>query len=294
MRKIIAIGESVLDILFDENDRPEKSFVGGRIANAAAILGKGGYPVSMVSECCNDHTGDVVFKFLSENGIDTTSIDRYVDGATAVSLIYRLGGDNGVVRSNYGVYPNDRFDVVWPRIDEDDLVIFGSWYSIDETLRSRLFEMVTYASSRKSIIMYLPGCQHGISCRITKVMPAILENLEISDIIVANRADIETIFPGEGPEKAFRNHIEYYNPRFFFIDDDYSVTIYSHNNEKIELRPTAEYAGSGLAWQSKFIAALSANIFAEEVTKETITAVTPEQWRVIAAKAIEAASKTDE
>ena len=38
MRKIIAIGESVLDTVYSGN-QPTRSFVGGRIANAAAILG---------------------------------------------------------------------------------------------------------------------------------------------------------------------------------------------------------------------------------------------------------------
>ena len=46
MQKIIAIGESVFDTVFDENNCPVSSFVGGRIANAAALLGGDGMPVS--------------------------------------------------------------------------------------------------------------------------------------------------------------------------------------------------------------------------------------------------------
>ena len=49
MRKIIAIGESVLDTIFKDS-QPVRSFVGGRIANAAAILGSMGLPVAMVRD----------------------------------------------------------------------------------------------------------------------------------------------------------------------------------------------------------------------------------------------------
>lgn len=287
MRKIIAIGESVLDVLFDSSDKPVKSFVGGRVANTAALLGKQNVPVSMVSECCTDHTGDIIVKFLEDNGVDVASVDRYTDGATAVSMIFNRG--DAVTRSNYVNYPADRFDVVWPRIDENDVLLFGSLYSIEGALRDRLFEMVTYASSRKATIVYLPGCQHGINCRITKVMPAILENLEISDIVVANSSDIDAIFPGEGPDKAFHNHIEYYNPRFFFIGDDYSVTIYSRGGN-ITIPAVARYVGEGFMWQSRFVATLIKRLFADGIITAKLDMVSLEQWKNIAEEAMSAAS----
>ena len=49
MQKIIAIGESVFDTVFDDDNHPIRSFVGGRIANAAALLASAGLPVAMVS-----------------------------------------------------------------------------------------------------------------------------------------------------------------------------------------------------------------------------------------------------
>ena len=64
MRKIIAIGESVLDTVYS-GDQPTRSFVGGRIANAAAILGTMGLPVAMVSECCADRVGDIIIDYYA-------------------------------------------------------------------------------------------------------------------------------------------------------------------------------------------------------------------------------------
>lgn len=287
MRRVFAIGESVLDILFDGDDKPIKSFVGGRVVNAAAMLGKQNVPVSIVSECCNDHTGDIVMKFLTDNGVDTTSVDRFTDGATAVSLIFNR--DDKVVRSNYMNYPAERFDVVWPRFNDDDVMLFGSFYSIEEKVREPLYDMLTYVAERKMIMIYLPGCQHGINCRLTKVMPAILENIELSNIIVANRSDIDAIFPGEGPDKAFRNHIESYNPIFLFIGDDYSVTIYSRGS-KVTVPAVANYSGEGFLWQSRFVSSVIRRLIADGITKAGLSKLTEDEWSKIVGDAIAEAS----
>ena len=287
MRRVFAIGESVLDILFDGDDKPIKSFVGGRVVNAAAMLGKQNVPVSIVSECCNDHTGDIVMKFLTDNGVDTTSVDRFTDGATAVSLIFNR--DDKVVRSNYMNYPAERFDVVWPRFNDDDVMLFGSFYSIEEKVREPLYDMLSYVAERKMIMIYLPGCQHGINCRLTKVMPAILENIELSNIIVANRSDIDAIFPGEGPDKAFRNHIESYNPIFLFIGDDYSVTIYSRGS-KVTVPAVSNYSGEGFLWQSRFVSSVIRRLIADGITKAGLGKLTEDEWSKIVGDAIAVAS----
>lgn len=73
MRKIIAIGESVLDTLFSDG-QPVKSFVGGRIANAAASLGSLNFPVTMVSECCTDTVGDIIVDFFKNHNVDVNSV----------------------------------------------------------------------------------------------------------------------------------------------------------------------------------------------------------------------------
>lgn len=155
MRKIIAIGESVLDTLY-RNGQPIKAMVGGRIANATASLGMTGVPVTFCSECCTDSVGDIIVDFFNRHQVATTSIDRYTDGSTQLSAIF-LGEDGNDKIVNYGVYPDaDRFDVVWPRIDEGDIVLFGSLYSIAQPQRERVYELLSYAAERKAVMVYLP------------------------------------------------------------------------------------------------------------------------------------------
>ena len=216
MKKIIAIGESILDTVY-YNNRPERSFVGGRVSNAAAILGELGLPVSMVSECCTDKVGDWVVNFFNSHNVDTKSIDRYTDGSTPLAAIFRQDdAPDSIV--NYGVYPDNRFNVIWPRIDEDDIVLFGSYYAIDEPQRERLFDLLTYARDRKAILIYLPGFQHGTQFNLTKVMPNILENFEVSTFVIDHDKDINNMFPNHDSDKVYNNHIKFYGPTYIHIN----------------------------------------------------------------------------
>lgn len=282
MRKIIAIGESVLDTLY-RHGTPVKAMVGGRIANATASLGMTGAPVTFCSECCTDSVGDIIVNFLSSHHVDTKSIDRYTDGSTQLSAIFLAeseGEPDKIV--NYGVYPEggDRFDVVWPRIDEGDIVLFGSLYAIAQPQRERVYELLSYAAERKAVMVYLPGFQHGINFRITRVLTAILENFELSSVIVAHERDLADIFPGESAEKAYHNHIEYYCPCFIHIAADGTVSAFVEK-EKWQFQCPATISANWLGWQSGFAAGVICGLIAEGVRAEQMRAIDADTMRHI-------------
>lgn len=274
MRKIIAIGESVLDTVFKGNT-PVKAMVGGRIANAAATLGMLQLPVTMCSECGTDSVGDIIVDFLQRHQVSTQSVDRFTDGATALAAIFKgeNGHDDKIV--NYGRYPVDRFDVVWPRIDENDIVLFGSLYAIDSPQREHLFELVQYARERKALIVYLPGFQHGINFRITRVMTAILENLEISDIVIAHERDINNIFPGESAAEAYRNHIEFYCPTYLHINPDLSVTMFA-GKQRHEYAAATAPTRNLLGWQAGFTAGIIYELLRRGLRRDQLPGLEPE------------------
>lgn len=291
MRKIIAIGESVLDTLFVDG-QPVKSFVGGRIACAAASLGSLGLPCVMLSECTTDSVGDIVVNYLSGHGVDTRLIDRYPDGATPFSAIFPNGSGKQIV--NYGVYPKTRFDIVWPRIDEDDIVLFGSLYAIDLPQRQRLYELLKYAVERRAILIYLPGFQHGIGYRLTKVMPHLLENLEISDIVIAHEQDIHDIFPGETGDEAYHGHIEFYCRNYVHLTRSLSLLMYSLGLELPASKPATDNL---LGWQAGLTAGIIAQLFEKNITRQQLLGLDSATWRGILVDArnrAEQAASSDE
>ncbi len=283
MRKIIAIGESVLDTLF-VGGRPVKSFVGGRVANAAASLARAGVQCTMVSECTTDRVGDIIIDYLTGCGVDVSSIDRYPDGATRLSAIFVDGDVPQIV--NYGAYPKERFDVVWPRIDEDDIVLIGSLYAVDLPQRERLLELLRHAIERKAIIAYLPGLQHGISFRITHVMPHLLENMELSQLVIATSDDIAKLFPGEDSEECFKNHISFYDNTFVYVDAaTCDITVYQNAHRYACPSSNRQPAKNKLGWQSGLTAGILFQLLHDGHRLAHLPALGLAEWQGIIAEA---------
>jgi len=64
MRKVIGIGETVLDIIF-KNEQPIGAYPGGSTYNAIVSMGRSGVPATFISEAGNDRVGERVVAFLA-------------------------------------------------------------------------------------------------------------------------------------------------------------------------------------------------------------------------------------
>ena len=274
MRQIIAIGESVFNTVFEGNT-PRCSYVGGRIANAASSLALAGLPVTMVSECADDCVGDIVVDFLKNNKVNVSSIDRYANGTTPLTTIFR-NADGSEQQVRYGTYPIDRFDVMWPRINQDDIVIFGSLYAVENDQRKRLYEILQYAFDRKALVLYLPGFECRLGYSITKVMPNILENFELADVVIGGAADMRDIFPNEDGEKCYRHHMIYCH-RYVHIADDGSATLFGRG-VKTGVAAPEQLNTASLGWQAGFVAGFVFGLVEDAILHSSIAAVDDDAW----------------
>ena len=78
MRKVIGIGETVLDIIF-RGGQPIGAVPGGSVFNGVISLGRAGVPAAFISEAGNDRVGDTIVQFLRENGVNGDNVNRYPD-----------------------------------------------------------------------------------------------------------------------------------------------------------------------------------------------------------------------
>ena len=80
-RRIIGIGETVLDVIF-RNDQPMAAVPGGSAFNAMVSLGRSvgmenpEIPILMITETGDDHIGDIIVKFMRDNNISTDAVTR--------------------------------------------------------------------------------------------------------------------------------------------------------------------------------------------------------------------------
>ena len=172
MRKVIGIGETILDIIF-KNDQPHTAVPGGSVFNGLISLGRLNVPISFISETGNDHVGEIIRNFMEENHISTDFIDTFPDGKSPVSLAF-LDENNNANYTFYKDYPAQRLEVHLPTINEDDIFIFGSYYALNPVLRERMVEFLQYARERKAIIYYDPNFRKSHSHEAIRLLPTVL------------------------------------------------------------------------------------------------------------------------
>lgn len=129
MRKVIGIGETILDIIFRGN-QPHAAVPGGSVFNGLVSLGRLGVDVLFISEIGNDRVGDIIQNFMQENHISTRYVDRFPDGKSPLSLAF-LNENQDAQYTFYKDYPKQRLEVPLPPIEKDDIFIFGSYYSLN-------------------------------------------------------------------------------------------------------------------------------------------------------------------
>lgn len=251
MKKIICIGECALDIIF-RGGAPIGSMPGGRIVNAAAILAREGLPVKLVSELAKGHVGDIIESFLNDAGVDCRSVDRFTEGLSPV-VIYTTGDSGSVDVTRYEQYPDECFDVVWPRIDEGDIVVFGGFYAIDARMRPRMSQLLAHAAERKAVLVYLPGFMPQMEPRITRIMPVILENLEFASAVIVRDNDLLNIFGSGDGAKCYRDHISFYCPSLINVDTAGQRICYYSGNQATSIEIRDAICGS-MIWNAGAVA----------------------------------------
>ena len=137
MRKVIGIGETVLDIIFRDN-QPIQAVPGGSTFNSVISLGRAGVPVKFISEAGNDRVGRQIIQYLEDNGVDATNVCMFPNSKSPISLAF-LDEQNNAEYLFYKDHPNDRLDFVYPDIQPDDVILFGSFFAINPVIRPQVF-----------------------------------------------------------------------------------------------------------------------------------------------------------
>ncbi len=214
MPKTIIIGSCSVNIVFpdDVSGLPAQATAttGGLLLDTAISLGRQGHQTVYVSEVARDALGDILLTHLQACGVDTRHIDRFAEGgATTLNAIF--SGSS----ITYSRTPATGFDTVWPRINSDDTVVFGGNFALDPRTRIPMLDILHHAAERKAIIVYIPDFPERYVPRITHFKPAVIENFEIADIIIATPDDLSHIFGNTNPADCYRRDISFYCDTLF-------------------------------------------------------------------------------
>lgn len=223
MRKVIGIGETILDIIF-QNEQPTAAVPGGSVFNGIISLGRMNVDVCFISEIGNDKVGNIIKRFMEENNVSTKHINIFPDGKSPVSLAF-LNDKNDAEYLFYKDYPKQRLDIAYPTINEDDILIFGSFYALNPVLRDKMTELLDYAKERRAIIYYDPNFRSTHKYEAMKLAPAIIENLEYADIVRGSDEDFINLYNLEDVDKIYKNKVQFYCPNFICTSGNRSISL---------------------------------------------------------------------
>lgn len=191
MRTVWGLGETLLDIVFKENI-PIGANPGGSVLNALVSLSRLKCKTSFISEIGDDQVGQLILNFLKSNKIDISHLYIHSDGATTLSMAF-LNERNDATYQFYKNQPKERFVTTLPPMQEDDIFLFGSSLSINQTVRARITPIINKAIHSNTIIVYDPNCRQNHTNN-PEVLSLIKENFKSSTIVRCSNEDLIAIF----------------------------------------------------------------------------------------------------
>ena len=225
MRKIIGIGETILDILFKEGIA-STSVPGGSTFNSMISLGRMGIPSCFISEIGDDAVGRIVRTFLSANGVDDNYLTEYPERKSPISLAF-LDDHNNATYSFYKDSFGSRTDWQCPTVDRDDIILFGSYYALDPNMRYKVTALLDEAHSAGAIIYYDVNFRRNHQGEAIKLMGTVIENLEYADIVRGSDEDFSVLYGISEGAKVYNQKTAFYCPRLIYSRGAQGVEFHS-------------------------------------------------------------------
>ncbi|MCH5302283.1 MAG: carbohydrate kinase [Prevotella sp.] len=277
MRKVIGIGETVLDIIF-KDDKPIQAVPGGSAFNALISLGRAGVPAMFIGEAGNDRVGANVKRYLTDNGVDASNVNVFPESKSPISLAF-LDEHNNAEYIFYKDHPNDQLDFVYPEVNPDDVVLFGSFFAINPVVRPQVMGFLEYAKSHGAILYYDVNFRASHRHEVMKVTPNILENLELADIVRGSSEDFEVMYRKRDADSVYRSEISFYTKKFIYTQGAGPVELRAENGFRKQYPTATMHPVSTIGAGDNFNAGFVYGLLRYGITREVIEAgLTEEQW----------------
>lgn len=282
MRKIIGIGETIMDIIFRDG-QPSAAVPGGSVFNSMVSLGRLHQQVTMISETGNDRVGRLILDFMAENGVDNRWVATYATGRSAISLAW-LNERNDAEYMFYKDYPAARLEVgEWPAIEPNDIVMMGSYFVLNPVLRPRVKDFLDYARSHGALIYYDLNFRSSHRHEREAIFADMIANLDYADIVRGSTEDLDNLFGCSDPEQVYREHISAHCAQMLCTDADGDVRLFTASglNEciPVERIPTVSTIGAG----DNFNAGIAYGLIRYGILREALPALGSTQWHKVIA-----------
>lgn len=275
MRKVIGIGETILDIIFREGI-PTAAVPGGSTFNTMVSLGRMGVPSTFVTDLGDDHVGTTIRSFMNENSVADSSVSVYAGVQSPVSLAFLDAGGNARYEFYREPFP---VDIDWPRpeIEADDIIIFGSYYALSPASRYKVKEVLETAREKGAIVIYDVNFRRSHQGEAIRLTGTLLENLEYADIVRGSIEDFEILWGLKESAAVFRQQTAFYCPRLLCSRGadgvDLHTRAFSRHYDAVPLTPVSTI-GAG----DSFNAGVVYGLLQSRIRRDDLDSLTPTDW----------------
>jgi len=230
---VFTLGESLLDIIINS---PDDAFVrpGGAMLNTAVSLGRSGIEVSLITELGDDTTAGLITDFLNENNVKSHYIRKYNDNNTSLALAF-LDENKKPSYTFMKNYPESRDLLEIHDFDSEDILLFGSLYSVDTDIRKSIVSNVEKARQNNVTVIYDPNIRNPEHLKDKRIMNAVIENIKYSDIIKGSDEDMTNIFGDNDLQTQLRNIRDINRNALIIITLGPDGVIADYNGKQIKL-----------------------------------------------------------
>lgn len=278
MRKVIGIGETTLDIIFKDG-QPISAVPGGSAFNAIISLGRAGVNTTFIAETGNDRVGRRIIDFLKENGVNADYINVFPDSKSPISLAF-LDEENNADYLFYKDHPHDRLEFVYPEVNADDIIVFGSFFSVNPVVRPQVADFLEYAHKRGAILYYDVNYRASHKDEIMKITPNLIENLEYADVVRGSRDDFSILYRMPEAQHVYTAEISFYCKKFICTDGANPIEVRAENGfSKAYDVPKNDHVVSTIGAGDNFNAGFIYGLIQNGITKDDILrGLSEAQW----------------
>lgn len=254
--RVIGIGETVLDILF-KDDQPQKAVPGGSTFNSIVSLGRAGVPCIMVTEVGGDHIGDIICRFLVENGVSSEFVCRHEGVKSHITLAF-LDEHNDAQYVFYKDHASVALDGKLPQIQHDDVVLFGSFFAINPAIRPAVSSMLHNARKAGAWLYYDINFRKTHIPDIPDVMANIEENMRLADVVRGSMEDFNYLY-GLHDGDAIYERVSRFCSTLILTDGARSIRIFTPDSCKtypVQAIETVSTVGAGDNFNAGYIYAM--------------------------------------
>ena len=191
-KRVIGIGETVLDILF-RDDQPQKAVPGGSTFNSIVSLGRAGVTCAMVTEAGGDHIGDIICRYLQDNGVSSEYVCRHENVKSHISLAF-LDNNNDAQYIFYKDHASVTLDGKLPEMTKDDVVLFGSFFAINPAIRPVVGDLLRSARNAGAWLYYDVNFRKNHIADLPRVLSNVEENMSLADVVRGSVEDFGYLY----------------------------------------------------------------------------------------------------